>query len=70
MIMPSKKDLSEQDICTKYITPTLERAGWDRMTRIRQEVTFTAGRIVARGKTVRRRQARRADNVLYKNDYF
>ena len=26
--MQSKKDLSERDICTKYITPALEKAGW------------------------------------------
>ena len=63
--MPSKKDLSEQDICTKYITPALEQAGWDKMTQIRQEVTFTAGRIVARGKTIKRKASKRADYLLY-----
>lgn len=25
--MTSKKDLSERDICTKYINPALEKAG-------------------------------------------
>ena len=30
--MISKKDLSEQDIRTKYITPAIEKAGWDKMT--------------------------------------
>ena len=63
--MPSKKDLSEQDICTRYITPALEQAGWDKMTQIRQEVTFTAGRIVARGKTIKRKASKRADYLLY-----
>ena len=24
-----KKSLSERDICTKYITPSIEKAGWD-----------------------------------------
>jgi type I restriction enzyme, R subunit len=24
-----KTDLSERDICTKFITPAIERAGWD-----------------------------------------
>lgn len=24
-----KRSLTERDICTKYITPALERAGWD-----------------------------------------
>ena len=27
--MTSKKELSERDICTKYIQPALEKAGWD-----------------------------------------
>jgi type I restriction enzyme, R subunit len=26
------KQLSERDICTKYITPALERSGWDILT--------------------------------------
>ena len=25
----SKKDLSERNICTKYINPAIERAGWE-----------------------------------------
>lgn len=28
----NKKDLSERDICTKYITPAVKLAGWDEMT--------------------------------------
>lgn len=24
-----KKDLTERDICTKFVTPALEQAGWD-----------------------------------------
>ena len=27
--MTSKKELSERDICTKYISPAIEKAGWD-----------------------------------------
>lgn len=27
--MTSKKDLSERDICTKYIQPALVKAGWN-----------------------------------------
>ena len=41
-----KKALSERDICTKFITPALVQAGWDIQTQIREEVTFTAGRII------------------------
>lgn len=41
----SKHQLSERDICTKFITPAITRAGWDIHTQVREEVTFTDGRI-------------------------
>ena len=61
----NKKSLSERDICTKYITPALEDAGWDKMEQIREEVTFTAGRVIVRGRLVTRGKAKRADYILY-----
>src|SRR5947208_5179242 len=57
--------MSERDICTKFITPALKRAGWDELTQIREEVGFTKGRIIVRGKLVTRGKAKRADYVLY-----
>ena len=60
----NKKSLSERDICTKFITPALHKAGWDEMTQIREEVSFTKGRIIVRGKLVSRGKAKRADYVL------
>ena len=60
-----KRALSERDICTKFITPALRKAGWDEMLQIREEVSFTKGRIIVRGKLVSRGQAKRADYVLY-----
>src|SRR5712671_843418 len=60
-----KKDLSEADICAKYITPAVVQAGWDEATQLRREVSFTRGRIIVRGKLVTRGKARRADYVLY-----
>ena len=54
-----KRSLSERDICTKFITPALRGAGWDEMSQLREEVTFTAGRIIMRGKR------KHADYVLY-----
>jgi len=60
-----KKSLSERDICTKYITPAVVRAGWDAMEQIREEVGFTKGRIIVRGKLVTRGKGKRADHVLY-----
>ena len=60
-----KRGLSERDICTKFITPALRAAGWDEMLQIREEVGFTKGRIIVRGKLVTRGQAKRADYILY-----
>lgn len=60
-----KKSLSETDICTKFITPALKKAGWDEMTQIRQEVSFTKGPIIVRGKLVSRGKGKRADYILY-----
>lgn len=37
----NKKQMSEQDIRTKYITPAILAAGWDRDLQIREEVSFT-----------------------------
>ena len=61
----NKKDLSERDICSKFISPAVKRAGWDGMTQIREEVAFTKGRIIVRGKLVTRGKAKRADYILY-----
>ena len=61
----NKQQLSERDICTKFITPSLRRAGWDEMTQLREEVSFTKGRIIVRGKLVTRGKARRADYILH-----
>ena len=61
----NKKDLSERDICSKFIGPAVKRAGWDGMTQIREEVAFTKGRIIVRGKLVTRGKAKRADYILY-----
>jgi type I restriction enzyme, R subunit len=59
------KNLSERDICTKYITPAVTKAGWDLLTQIREEVSFTKGRIIVRGKLHSRGEQKRADYILY-----
>jgi type I restriction enzyme R subunit len=61
----NKKDLSERDICSKFISPAVHQAGWDPMAQIREEVSFTNGRIIVRGKLVTRGKAKRADYILY-----
>ena len=64
MVTMNKKALTEQDIRTKYITPALDRAGWD-LEQVREEVTFTDGRIYVRGKLHTRGEKKRADYILY-----
>lgn len=59
-----KKALSERDICTKFITPALRAAGWNEQTQIREEVSFTKGRIIVRGRLVSRGKGKRADYIL------
>src|SRR5882757_6110226 len=65
LMTTDKQSLSERDICTKFITPALRKAGWDEMLQIREEVSFTKGRIIVRGKLVSRGKAKRADYILY-----
>ncbi|MEB3121089.1 MAG: type I restriction endonuclease [Snowella sp.] len=60
-----KKHLSERDICTKFITPALERAGWDILTQVREEFSLTNGRIIVRGQLHTRAKNKRADYVLF-----
>src|SRR5690606_14314589 len=61
----NKKKLTERDICTKFITPALEQAGWDITTQIREEFSLTKGRIIVRGKLHTRAKHKRADYVLF-----
>jgi type I restriction enzyme R subunit len=63
--MIDKRNLTERDICTKFILPALKRAGWDEMLQVREEVYFTKGRIIVRGKLVTRGKAKRADYILH-----
>ena len=63
--MALKKDLSERDICTQFILPALKKAGWDIATQIREEVSFTDGRIYVKGNKTTRGKRKRADFILY-----
>ncbi|MCW8907324.1 MAG: DEAD/DEAH box helicase family protein, partial [Sedimenticola sp.] len=60
-----KKQLSETDIRSKYITPAITRAGWDLQTQIREEVAITRGKILVRGRKHKRGKPRYADYILY-----
>jgi len=61
----NKKQLTERDICTKFITPALEQAGWDIATQVREEFSLTKGRVMVRGKLHTRAKHKRADYVLF-----
>ena len=61
----NKKALTEADIRTKFITPAIVDAGWDKMKQIREEAYFTDGRIIVRGKLVARGKRKFADYLLY-----
>lgn len=61
----NKKQLSERDICTKFITPTLAQTGWDIATQVREEYPLTKGRIIVRGKLHTRARHKCADYVLF-----
>ena len=61
----NKKTLSERDICTKFITPAVEKAGWDKRNQLLEEVSFTDGKIYVRGKLTTRGVRKRADYILY-----
>lgn len=56
--------MSERDICTKFITPAVQEAGWDIRRQIREEYTFTDGRVIVRGNLTARGKKKRADYIL------
>ena len=54
----NKKDLSERDIWTKFITPALTAAGWDINSQVREQVYLSGGEVIVRGRMVPRRRPR------------
>ncbi|KLV09234.1 DEAD/DEAH box helicase [Photobacterium aquae] len=61
----NKSQLTEADIISKFILPSIESAGWDRMNQIRQEVKLRDGKVVVRGQIAARKKVKSADIVLY-----
>lgn len=59
-----KKQLTEQEIRTQFITPAIQASQWTP-SQIREEYPITAGRIVARGGTFKREKPKFADYVLF-----
>ncbi|SIR32427.1 EcoAI/FtnUII family type I restriction enzme subunit R [Pontibacter lucknowensis] len=61
----NKKGLSEADIKAKFITPAILKAGWDELTQLGREISFTAGRIYVKGKLTARGKKKFADYILF-----
>lgn len=67
--MTSKKNLSEEDIKARFISPAIEKAGWKR-EQIRMEYGFTDGRVIFDGSIHARQAKKRADYLLFdRNNY-
>ena len=57
--------MTEEDIKLKYITPAIQKAGWDIMNDVFCEYSFTDGRVIVRGNLTTRGKAKRADYLLF-----
>jgi len=65
----SIKDLTEEDIKLKFITPALQSANWDIQTQIRCEYYYTAGKINVRENVASRGKGKKVDYLLsYKSN--
>ena len=65
--MTSKKDLTEQEIRTLFITPALMGKGWKVNENMREEYYFTEGRVHIAGKKHSRAEGKKADYLLFHN---
>lgn len=60
--------MTEEEVKLNYITPAIEKAGWDKK-QIRMEYAITAGKIIVRGNKGYRQKKKYADYLLmYKGD--
>jgi type I restriction enzyme R subunit len=65
----NKKDLSERDICTKFINPAIAQAGWDLKKQFKEEDSFVGGRISLKEKMTASGNRKFSGNiVLYKQN--
>jgi len=55
------KNLSERNICAKFITPAIKKAGWDVATQIRKEFPLTKGKVIFREKLHTRAKRKHAE---------
>ena len=67
--MVSIKELSEEDIKIKYITPAIQKSNWDIQTQVRCEYYYTAGKMNVRENVATRGKRNFVDYLLsYKSN--
>jgi type I restriction enzyme R subunit len=69
----NKKQLSERDICTKFITPALKQAGWNTQTQIREDSAWRRileyyGNATHIGLTATPKETEEVSNIEYFGD--
>ena len=62
--MRGSQSLPEQDVRTRFITPSIQSAGWTPR-QIREEYAFTDGRIIERGDMYTRGKQKQVDYLLF-----
>lgn len=63
------KDLSEEDIKNRYITPALNDAGWTKEM-MRLEYYYTAGRVMVQGSFKHRKKGKKIDYLLFADENY
>lgn len=56
--------MNEEDIKLKFITPSIEKAGWNRNTQIEMEYKISPGRIIVNEINAKRAKPKKADYLL------
>lgn len=64
----SKKEMTEEDIKLRYITPAITENDKWKISDITMETRITDGKINLRGNLVSREKPKKADYVLYLNN--
>ncbi|MBB6401591.1 type I restriction enzyme R subunit [Methanococcus maripaludis] len=64
----NKWEMTETEIRTNYITPSLHDSGWK--SKMREEYYFTDGRIKISGETISREKGKKADYLLFHRENY
>ncbi len=68
--MKAKKQMTEEDIKNKFITPSITSNGWDLQSNVFFEHNFTDGRVIVRGNLTARAKRKKADYLLLHKKNF